>query len=74
MDTLTLSGRGGVRFTLFAPREVPGGLEAHAFVTSGPLPRPRILTAPNNTRYRVPAVPEPAFMLAHVFLPEAHNG
>ena len=72
MDCLTLKGRGGVTLTLFAPREVPGGgLEAHAFVTSGPLPRPRTLTAPNKKRYHVPAVPEPVFMLAHVVLPEA---
>lgn len=71
MDCLTLKGRGGVTLTLFAPREVPGGgLEAYAFVVSAPLPRPRTLTV-NKKRYRVPAVPEACFMLAHVVLPEA---
>lgn len=69
MDSLTLKGR-GVTFTLFAPREVPGGVEAHALMVSAPLSRPRTLSDPHKRRFRAPAVPERGFFVAHVFLPE----
>ena len=44
MTTLTLSGPGGQQLTLFDPRPAQGGrLEAHAFVATQAIPRPRTL-------------------------------
>lgn len=70
MDTLTLRGR-GVTVTLFAPREVGNGLEAHALLASASSARPRLFSSENDKRrFRVPALPDRGFFMAHVVLPE----
>ena len=70
-DHLTLTGRGGVQVTLFAPRAQGGGLEAHAVYVPCALSRPRTLQhQTTKQRYRVPAMPQ-GFHLAHVIFPEA---
>lgn len=68
MTTLQLKGR-GVEITLFAPRFVQGGVEAHAFLSSAPLTRRRTLHADNNTRFTAPKGLPQGFRLGRVFLP-----
>ncbi|MFC4428028.1 hypothetical protein [Deinococcus navajonensis] len=73
MDTLTLKGRGGVEVTLFAPREVPGGLEACAVMVLVSASRPRIVKH-QNRKYRLPALPPRGFYMATLLIPEAPRG
>lgn len=72
MDTLTLKGR-DVELTLFAPREVPGGLEACAVMVLVSNRRPRLVKH-ENRKYRLPALPPRGFYMATLFLPEARSG
>lgn len=69
-DRLTLRGKKGIEVVLFAPREVPGGVEADAVMVSAPIPRPRTLSDDTNRRFRAPAVPHRGLFLTHVFFPE----
>ncbi|PIG98937.1 hypothetical protein [Deinococcus sp. UR1] len=69
-DEVTLRGRGGLSVTLFAPRTLPSGtLEADAVYVNGPIPRGRIFRSDTH-KYRLPAIPGPAFHFARLTLPE----
>jgi hypothetical protein len=70
MDVLTLEAR-GVQVTLFAPRPVSGGLEAHAFYASAALPRARTLKH-QTRKYRLPALPA-GFHPAQITVSEVHQ-
>jgi hypothetical protein len=69
VDTLTLTAR-GCSVTLFAPRDVPGGVEAFAFYATAPLTRVRTLITPDKRRFRAPAGLPSGFRLGRVFMPE----
>ena len=69
MNTLTLRGKRG-EIVLFAPREVDGGLEAHALMALSPTKRPTLLRDDKSRKYRVPAIPQRGLFLAHVVLKE----
>ena len=69
MTTLTLRGKPG-EIVLFAPREVEGGLSAHALMALAPTKRPHIFRDDNKRKYRVPPIPSRGLFLAHVVLKE----
>ncbi|WP_414656754.1 hypothetical protein ACINK0_11325 [Deinococcus sp. VB343] len=68
-DEVTLLGRGGLTITLFAPRRDGGTLQADALYVNASIPRNRIFRV-GKTKFRVPAIPGPAFHIAHVAFPE----
>lgn len=68
-NEVILTGRGGLQITLFAPRKHDGKLEADALFVNGPILKNRIFRE-GKTKFRVPAIPGPAFHVAHITLLE----
>lgn len=68
-NEVILTGRGGLQITLFAPRHQDGALKADALYVNAPIHKNRIFRM-GKTKFRVPAIPGPAFHFAHITLLE----